>query len=65
MLNPCNIKAAFSWHPKAIQDADVSAVRSQTSPQHRLSIVLASRGTPTDGAHFEHAQNKRHHSAFL
>jgi hypothetical protein len=63
MLNPCHTRAAFSRRPKKIQIAVVSEVGSQTSPQHRHSIVVAPHRTPTDCEHFEHDQNKRRHSA--
>jgi hypothetical protein len=63
-LNPCHTRTAFSRRPVKLQNAEVSAVRSQTSSQHRRSIVVASHRTSTGGAHFEHVQNKRRQSAF-
>ena len=49
--------------------AEVRAVRSEASPQQRSGIAsgrhMGSHRMPTDGAHFEHAQNKRRANAAL
>ena len=60
----------FPRRPNKLQNAEVRAVRSQPSPQERGGNAVASpldtvesHRTPSDGAHFEYAQNKRRRSA--
>ena len=53
--------------PKEMQNAEV---RQYERMQHRSNAVaspldaVGSHRTPSDGAHFEHTQNKHRHSAF-
>ena len=56
----------FRRRPNKLQNAEVRAIRSQPSPQQRGGNAVASpldtvgsHRTPSDGTHFEYAQNSR------
>ena len=61
-----------SHHIQNIQNADLRAVETQSTPRQRRGNVVESplnavrsHRSPGDGAHFEHAQNKRRGNVVL
>ena len=69
-LNPCHTRAAFSRRFHGVLEKCGTPRCAQYDRKHRRSNAVASpldavgsHRTPSDGAHFEHAKNKRRRSA--